>query len=50
MLAASNAGISLKMLVKGVFQFEVQLDNWLLMERKKELLGEEESLERPVIE
>jgi hypothetical protein len=40
--AASNAGVSLKMLVKGVFQFEVQLDNWLLAERKKALLEDEQ--------
>lgn len=28
------------MLLRGVFQFEVQLDNWLLSERKKELTEE----------
>jgi RNA polymerase I-specific transcription initiation factor RRN7 len=39
---ALTAGISLKMLVQGVFQFEVQLDNWLLAERKKHLMEEEQ--------
>jgi RNA polymerase I-specific transcription initiation factor RRN7 len=27
-----------KMLVQGVFQFEVQLDNWLLAERKRRVV------------
>jgi RNA polymerase I-specific transcription initiation factor RRN7 len=31
----------------GVFQFEVQLDNWLLAERKRLLIGEEQ---RPPLE
>jgi RNA polymerase I-specific transcription initiation factor RRN7 len=30
------------MLMKGVFQFEVQLDNWLLADRKKALLEDEQ--------
>jgi hypothetical protein len=44
---ASNAGVSLQMLVKGVLRLEIQLENWLLTERKKELGGnpEEESSE-----
>ena len=28
--------------MKGVFQSEVQLDNWLLAERKRGLIGENE--------
>jgi hypothetical protein len=38
---ASNSGISLKMLVSGVFQVEILLDNWLLAERKRNLIEEE---------
>lgn len=38
-LAASNAGISLRMLVKGVFQHEVKLENWIVAERKMEMAG-----------
>jgi hypothetical protein len=33
--------------VKGVFQSEVQLDNWLLAERRRSLIGENE---RPPLE
>ncbi|KAI1003848.1 hypothetical protein K3495_g4362 [Podosphaera aphanis] len=38
-LAASNAGTSLDVLVKAVFQLEVQIEHWLHAERKKELLS-----------
>jgi len=34
--SASNAGVSLKMLVKGVFLLEVQLEIWMVKERKRE--------------
>lgn len=34
--AASNVGISLKMLVRGVFQHEVKLESWIVTERNKE--------------
>jgi hypothetical protein len=44
---ASNAGVSLQMLVIGVLRLEIKLENWLLTERRKELGGnpEEESSE-----
>lgn len=32
-----NAGVSLRMLVKSVFYLEVQLSNWVLEERRKDL-------------
>ncbi len=32
---AKNAGVSLKMLVKGVYHLEVQIDKWSRADRKK---------------
>lgn len=41
-LAASNAGISLKMLVKGVFQLELKVESWIVTERKKGMAMDED--------
>jgi hypothetical protein len=40
-LIASNTGISLRMLVKSVFHFEIQLSNWILEERRKNIVNED---------
>jgi hypothetical protein len=42
LLIAKNVGMTLNGLVKGVFETEVQLENWRLMERKKQLMAESE--------
>ena len=40
--ASRNIGISLKGLVRGVFQTEVGLENWRLEERRRQLIDTEE--------
>lgn len=42
---ARNVGTSIEKLVHGVFTTEIQLEKWMLDERRKELLEQEESEE-----
>ncbi|TGO72654.1 hypothetical protein BELL_0431g00080 [Botrytis elliptica] len=44
-IAARNIGTSIEKLVHGVFTTEVRLEKWMLDERRKELLEQEESEE-----
>jgi len=40
-IAAKNIGISLRGLVRGVFETEVRLETWALADRKKRLMEEQ---------
>lgn len=40
-ITAASGGISLKMLVTGVFQTEVEIEKWILADRRSRLVEEQ---------